>query len=64
MNCASSKKGVSLLRKNAFDRGSFWLSPVCWSGGAAGQEVQTITAEGVGVVIGGDRAIARDQGHQ
>jgi hypothetical protein len=28
---------------------------------APGQQVQTVTAEGVGVVIGGDRAIARDQ---
>jgi hypothetical protein len=34
----------------------FSLSPP-----APGQQVQTITAEGVGVVIGGDRAIARDQ---
>lgn len=31
-----------------------------WPGGVFGQQPQTLTAEGVGVVIGGDRAIARD----
>ena len=60
MNCGSSKKGVSVLRKDAFIGLFLALSLFCWSGGAAGQEVQTITAEGVGVIIGGDRAIARD----
>jgi hypothetical protein len=33
----------------------FWAAPIF------GQQAQTITAEGVGAVIGGDRAIARDQ---
>ena len=60
MNCASSKKGVSFLRKDALIGLFLALLLFSWSGGAAGQEVQTITAEGVGVVIGGDRAIARD----
>ena len=35
---------------------SFFLSSLAW-----GQQVQTITAEGVGAILGGDRAIARDQ---
>lgn len=60
MNCASSKKGVSFLRKDAFIGLFLALLLFSWSGGAAGQGVQTITAEGVGVVMGGDRAIARD----
>lgn len=48
------------MRKDAFVGLFLALLLFSWSGGAAGQEVQTITAEGVGVVIGGDRAIARD----
>ena len=36
------------------------LLALALSGGALGQQSQTVTAEGVGVVIGGDRAIARD----
>jgi hypothetical protein len=60
MNCASSKKGVNFLGKDAFVGLFLALLLFGWIGGAAGQEVQTITAEGVGVVIGGDRAIARD----
>ncbi len=61
MNCVSSRRGGSLLKKSAWIGWLvllffFSLSPL-----APGQQVQTITAEGVGVVIGGDRAIARDQ---
>jgi hypothetical protein len=37
------------------------LMCLAWGGAASGQQAQTITADGVGVVIGGDRAIARDQ---
>jgi len=48
------------LRKDAFTGLFLALLLFCWSGGSAGEEVQTITAEGVGVVIGGDRAVARD----
>ncbi len=33
---------------------------MCWSINASGQQIQTLTADGVGVVLGGDRAIARD----
>jgi hypothetical protein len=51
---------VSFLSKNAFIGLLLALLLFSGSGGAAGQEVQTITAEGVGVVIGGDRSIARD----
>jgi len=48
------------LRKDAFIGLFLALFLFGWNGGAAGQGVQTITAEGVGVVMGGDRAIARD----
>lgn len=48
------------MRKDAFIGLFLALLLFSWSGGAAGQGVQTITAEGVGVVMGGDRAIARD----
>ena len=48
------------MRKDAFTGLFLALLLFCWSGGSAGEEVQTITAEGVGVVIGGDRAVARD----
>jgi len=48
------------LRKDALIGLFLALLLFSWSGGAAGQGVQTITAEGVGVVMGGDRAIARD----
>lgn len=48
------------MSKNAL-RGFFLvLLFFSWSAGAGGQQVQTLTAEGVGVVMGGDRAIARD----
>ena len=48
------------MRKDALLGLFFALLLFSWSAGANGQQVQTITAEGVGVVIGGDRAIARD----
>lgn len=35
-----------------------------WPAGAEAQQVQTLTAEGVGVVVGGDRAMARDNAIQ
>ena len=62
MNCASSKKGVSPLRKNVPGSGcAVLLFFFAGSSRLSAQQAQTITAEGVGAVIGGDRAIARDQ---
>jgi hypothetical protein len=64
MNCASSKKGVNLLRKNVWIGGWVLLILLCGSIPVFAQQAQTITAEGVGAVVGGDRAIARDQAIQ
>jgi hypothetical protein len=64
MNFASSKKGVNLLRKNVWIGGWVVLLLLCGSIPALAQQAQTITAEGVGAVVGGDRAIARDQAIQ
>jgi hypothetical protein len=64
MNCGSSKKGVNLLRKNVWIGGWVLILLLCGSIPALAQQAQTITAEGVGAVVGGDRAIARDQAIQ
>ena len=48
-----------MLRKTSVGM-LFSLLVLSWTGISSGQQVQTLTAEGVGVVIGGDRAIARD----
>jgi len=64
MNFASSKKGVNPLRKNVWIGGWVIFILLCGSMPAFAQQAQTITAEGVGAVIGGDRAIARDQAIQ
>jgi Flagellar assembly protein T, N-terminal domain len=64
MNCASSKKGVTLLVSKV--RIGVWVVLLLLSGSfhAFAQQTQTITAEGVGAVMGNDRAIARDQAIQ
>ena len=64
MSCVSSKKGVNLLGKNVWIVGWVLLMLLGGSVPALAQQVQTVTAEGVGAVIGGDRAIARDQAIQ
>ncbi len=52
------------MRKNVWIGGWVIFILLCGSMPAFAQQAQTITAEGVGAVIGGDRAIARDQAIQ
>ncbi|MBP1724457.1 MAG: Flagellar assembly protein N-terminal domain, partial [Deltaproteobacteria bacterium] len=53
------------MRKNVWIGGGVLLLLLLWGGlPAIAQQAQTITAEGVGAVVGGDRAIARDQAIQ
>jgi hypothetical protein len=64
MSCASSRKGVNFLGKNVWIGGWLIFLLLCGSLKAFPQQAQVVTAEGVGAVIGGDRAIARDQAIQ
>jgi hypothetical protein len=64
MSCGSSKKGVNLLGKNVWVGGWLIFFLLWGSLPAFPQQAQVVTAEGVGAVIGGDRAIARDQAIQ
>ena len=52
------------MGKNVWIGGWLILALLCGGIPAFGQQVQTITAEGVGAVFGNDRAIARDQAIQ